>query len=113
MAIENPNLIQGGTLGIEAEKTLNTSYQEHAWLIPPRIGVISISVKLDAETGMAYKVEYTNATVARVQSGTNVPWFDAFGASQSTSKVIALYGAISAIRITRTAGTMLASIRGQ
>jgi len=113
MAIENPNLIQGGTIGIEAEKELSSSVQEALWLIPPRIGVISISVKLDAETGMEYKVEYTNATVARLQAGTDVPWYDAYGANQSISRVVALYGAISGVRITRISGTMLASMRGQ
>lgn len=112
MAIENPNLISGGTIGIEAEKTLNGTTTTVDWLIPPRIGVISVSVKLDAETGMGYKIEYTNCTVARVQAGTAI-WFDAFGADQSVSRIIALYGAISSVRITRLAGAMVASIRGQ
>lgn len=115
MAIENPNVIQGGTIGIEAKCLLDGAIKSVVtWPIPPRIGVISIGVRLPAEAGNSYKVEYSNSLVVDVQADTAV-WFDAYGANQSTSRIIAVYGALSAVRVTRLGGvgTFVANIRGQ
>lgn len=115
MAITNPNLISGSTIGIEASASLTAGSPYVTWAIPPRVGVISVCVRLDAETGYAYKIEYTNSPVAEVQADT-CKWFDYFGANQSTSRIVPMYGCTSAIRVTRVSGGAVAlytAIRGQ
>ena len=114
--IKNPNVIQGSTIGIEDEQSLDgaTLGSEVTWKIPPRIGVISVSVKLPSETGNVWKLEYTNSPTSRVDAGTAI-WFDHYGADQSLSRIGSMYGALSAVRVTRVSGngTLVAAIRGQ
>lgn len=115
MAISTPGVIQGGTIGVEAKASLDGAVQSVVtWSIPPRIGVISIGVRLPAETGNSYKVEYSNSPVADIIADT-AAWFDMYGANQSISRLASVYGALSAIRVTRLSGTgtFVATLRGQ
>jgi hypothetical protein len=110
MAVLTPGIISGGTIGVEATKALDGTTTSVEWAIPPRIGQVSIGVTLGGAG--SYKVEYTNSPTADVLGGT-ARWFDAFGADQSTSRLITLYACMSSVRITRLTGSMTVDMRGQ
>jgi hypothetical protein len=110
MAVNEPGIIAGGTIGVEATQALDGTTTSIEWRIPPRIGQVSVGVTLGGAG--SYKVEYTNSPTANVLAGT-ARWFDAFGADQSVSRMVTLYACISSVKITRISGTMTVDFRGQ
>lgn len=105
-----PGAVSGGSLGINDKKTLDSVTSVVVWQIPPRIGTLTIQVQVTSAG--SYRVETTASPIEDVQ-GDSADWFDAYGADQNASTQKALMAAVTAVRITRVAGTHRVCIRGQ
>ena len=105
-----PGAVTGGSLGINAKKTLDGASPAVVWQIPPRIGTLTVQVFITSAG--TYRVEATASPIEDVQADT-ADWFDAYGADQNASSMRSIIAAVTAIRVTRVTGSHRVCIRGQ